>query len=84
MTTEAQCQLHLTLKTHTSDLEIERGAALDCDLDDRIEAAWQLLEWLEQALETPTFKQAQPEPVGLMRTRSAKTLGAERQGSAWR
>jgi hypothetical protein len=62
MTTDAQRQLHQALKTHTSDLEIERGAALDCDLDDRIESARQLLEWLEQALETPTFREAQPEP----------------------
>jgi hypothetical protein len=61
MTTNAQRQLHQALMTHTSDLEIERGAALDCDLDDRIEAARQLLEWLEQALETPTFRQAQPD-----------------------
>jgi antitoxin component HigA of HigAB toxin-antitoxin module len=84
MTTDAQRQLHQALKTHTSDLEIERGAALDYDLDDRIEAARQLLKWLEHALETPTFRQAQPEPVRLMRTRSAKTFGAERQGAAWR
>jgi hypothetical protein len=77
MTTDAQRQLHQALKTHTSDLEIERGSALDCDLDDRIEAARQLLEWLEQALETPTFRQAQPEPERLMRTWSAK-LSARR------
>jgi hypothetical protein len=67
--TDAQRQLHQALKTHKSDLEIERGAALDYDLDDRIEATGQLLEWLEQALETPTFRQAQPETVSLMHTR---------------
>jgi hypothetical protein len=49
--TDAQRQLYQALKTLRSDLEIERGGALDYDLDDRIEATQRVLEWLEQALE---------------------------------
>jgi hypothetical protein len=67
--TDAQRQLHQALMTHRSDLEIERGAELDYDLDDRIEATGQLIEWLEQAFETPTFRQAQLKTVSLMHTR---------------
>jgi hypothetical protein len=59
--TDAQRKLHQALKAHKFDLEIERDAASDCDLEERIEATGQLLEWLEQALEPPTFRQAQPE-----------------------
>jgi hypothetical protein len=52
--TDAQRQLHQALKTHISDLEIERGAALDYDLDERLEATGRVLKWLEQAaLEQP-------------------------------
>ena len=47
--TDAQRQLHQALKVHKFDLEIERGAASDCDLEDRIEATGRVLKWLEQA-----------------------------------
>jgi hypothetical protein len=59
--TEAQRQLHQALKVHKFDLEIERGAASDCDLEERIEATRRVLKWLEQA----TFRQAQPEACTL-------------------
>jgi hypothetical protein len=59
--TDAQREIYRALKAHQFDLEIERTTASDCDLEERIEATGQLLEWLEQALEPPTFRQAQPE-----------------------
>lgn len=49
MMTDAQVQLFQALKTDASDLEIERVAELDCNLDDRIEATGRVLKWLEQA-----------------------------------
>ena len=49
--TDAQRQLRQVLKAHQSDLEIERDAASGSDLEERIEATRQLLEWLEQAAE---------------------------------
>jgi hypothetical protein len=64
---DAQVQLFQALNAHRSELEIERDVAWDCDLEERIEATRQLLEWLEQALETPAFRQAQPEAAGLRR-----------------
>jgi hypothetical protein len=51
--TDAQVQLYQALKARTSDLEITPGTALDCDLDDRMEATRRVLKWLEQALEQP-------------------------------
>jgi hypothetical protein len=53
-TTEAQRQLYQALEAHQSHLEITRSFPCGPDLDvlDRqIEAAQQLLEWLERALE---------------------------------
>jgi hypothetical protein len=54
MATDAKAQLFQALKAHTSELEIERDAASDRDLDTldrRIGAAQLLLEWLSKALE---------------------------------
>jgi hypothetical protein len=51
--TDAHRELDRALKAHKFDLEIERDAGSDCDLEKRIEATGQLLEWLEQALEPP-------------------------------
>ena len=51
--TDAQVQLHPALNARTSDLEITPGAALDCDLDGRMEATRRVLRWLDQALEQP-------------------------------
>jgi hypothetical protein len=59
--TDAQRKLHQALKAHKFDLEIERGTASDCDLEERIEATRRVLKWLEQA----TFRQAQPEACTL-------------------
>jgi hypothetical protein len=59
--TDAQRKLHQALKAHKFDLEIERDAASDCDLEERIEATRRVLKWLEQA----TFRQAQPEACTL-------------------
>jgi hypothetical protein len=56
--TDAQRKLHQALKAHKFDLEIERDAASDCDLEERIEATRRVLKWLEQALEP------QPELLG--------------------
>jgi hypothetical protein len=60
--TDAQVQLFRALKAHKSELEIERVVASDCDLEERIEATQQLLEWLSRALEPhpPAFRRAQP------------------------
>jgi DNA-binding MurR/RpiR family transcriptional regulator len=52
--TDAQRQLHQALKAHQSELEIERDAASDRNLEERIEATGRVLKWLEQA----TFRQA--------------------------
>jgi hypothetical protein len=49
MRLDAQVLLYQALNAHKSDLEIERGAALDCDLDDRIEATGRVLKWLNEA-----------------------------------
>ena len=53
MATEAEVKLYEALKAHKFDLEITQGVwALDKEImDRRIEAAQQLLEWLEQELE---------------------------------
>jgi len=54
MTTEAQVNLFQAVKVHTLGLEATRGVTSGPDLDilvSRIEAARQLLEWLERALE---------------------------------
>jgi hypothetical protein len=50
--TEAQAELYQALKAHQSDLEIQRDAAPDCGLNDRIEATRRVLQWLDhQAFE---------------------------------
>ena len=49
MKLDAQVLLYQALNAHKSDLEIERAIALDCDLDDRIEATGRVLKWLEEA-----------------------------------
>jgi hypothetical protein len=51
--TEAQVKLYEAVKAHKFDLEITEGVwALDQEImDRRIEAARQLLEWIEQELE---------------------------------
>jgi hypothetical protein len=67
MTRETQRQLYEALRTHTSGLEITRGAASGLDLvvlDRRIEAVRLLLEWLSQALE--------PQPPVFPAARSSK------------
>jgi hypothetical protein len=61
--TDAQRQLHEALKARKFELEIARGAAPDYDLEERIETAWRVLQWLEQA----TFRQARPEACTLYR-----------------
>jgi hypothetical protein len=53
MTTRER-QLYQALKAHKFELEITRSDASGPDreaVNRRIEAAWQLLEWLSQALE---------------------------------
>jgi hypothetical protein len=57
MRLDAQVLLYQALNAHKSDLEIERAAASDCGLEERLEAARRVLQWLKQA----TSKQAQPE-----------------------
>ena len=53
MATEAEVKLYEALKAHKFDLEITQGVwALDREImDRRIEAAQQLLEWLERELQ---------------------------------
>jgi hypothetical protein len=60
--TDARVQLFQALKAHKFELEIERDGASDCDLEERIEATRQLLEWLSKALEPvpPSFRRAHP------------------------
>jgi hypothetical protein len=61
--TEAQVELFQALKAHKLELEIERDVAPGCDLEERIEATRQLLEWLSQALEAavlPSLRRAHP------------------------
>jgi hypothetical protein len=54
MRIDAQVQLFKALNAHKSDLEIERDAAPDCGLEERLEATRRVLKWLEQAaLEQP-------------------------------
>jgi hypothetical protein len=62
MTRKTQRQLYQALNAHISDLEITRSFTSGPDLevlDRRIEAAQQLLEWIEQALERPAFPAVQ-------------------------
>jgi hypothetical protein len=56
MATDVQRQLHQALKAHKVRLEIQRDDAPGCDLNDRIWATGQLLEWLNQAVEPVTFR----------------------------
>jgi hypothetical protein len=49
MRIDAQVELFNALNTHKSDLEIERDAAPDCGLEERLEATQPVLKWLEQA-----------------------------------
>jgi hypothetical protein len=49
MRIDTQVQLFQALNAHKSDLEIERAAAPDCGLEERIEATGRVLTWLEEA-----------------------------------
>ena len=49
MRIDTQVQLFQALNAHKSDLEIERAAAPDCGLEERIEATGRVLAWLEEA-----------------------------------
>jgi hypothetical protein len=56
MATDAQHRLFEALKAHTLQLETERDAAPEhtqAVLDQRLEAARRLLEWLSTTLEPP-------------------------------
>jgi hypothetical protein len=63
--TDAQRELRQPLKAHQSDLETERDAASDCDLNDRIEATRRVLKWLDDKVVEP---QSQPEASTLYQT----------------
>jgi hypothetical protein len=49
MRLDAQVLLYQALNAHKSDLAIERDAAPDCDLEDRVEATGRVLTWLNEA-----------------------------------
>jgi hypothetical protein len=61
MRIDTQVQLFQALNAHKSDLEIERDAASDCGLEERIEATGRVLKWLEEA----ASRQDQPEACTL-------------------
>jgi hypothetical protein len=62
--TGAQVKLYEAVKAHKFDLEITEGVwALDQEImDRRIEAAQQLLEWLEQELQIESTSAPAPSP----------------------
>jgi hypothetical protein len=62
--TEAEVKLYEALKAHKFDLEITQCVwALDQEImDRRIEAAQQLLEWLEQELQIESTSAPAPSP----------------------
>jgi hypothetical protein len=78
MRLDAQVLLYQALNAHKSDLEIEKAATPDCNLEKRLEATRRVLIWLEQA----TFKQARPEACSLhhdVNLLLAKTIGWREQ-----
>jgi hypothetical protein len=67
MTKTRERQLYQALKAHKVELEITRRVASGRDreaLNRRVEAVWQLLEWLSQAPEPepPVFPEVQTPP----------------------
>ena len=58
MRLDAQALLYQALNAHQSDLEIERDAAPDCGLEERLEATRRVVKWLEDAASRPDQPEA--------------------------